>query len=203
MARFEVNDGREDLLELDEDKLYLVEGTFCGFSSTNRDHVSRLTLSQVFIRPYDTSNRVSDLPVIAVADHLNSIRKNSGLEHSNLREGSRCWFIGQPYSYTSVRNPGILRHSLKLFRGIEFNKELTKVEKRLRNCVSSWGSTDPNTVEQHLQGTLKLIERLVSHLTEDKHFIPWITKEEATERTVAAMNETKRLAEIIRLEQLL
>ena len=197
------SEGRRDIDNLDQDALYLIEGTFSGFYSTDRDHVSRIALREVFIREYDTSRRLQDLPVVGICDHINSIRKNSGLEYSKLREGERCDFIGKPMTYESSAHGGKTKYTFKLFRGTNVHQELVTVEKRIRNCVSSWDSTELDKVSSHLERTKKLTERLVDVLANNKMMIPYITSQEATKRVVTASSEIDRLIEVARLEQLL
>lgn len=175
------DEGRESLWELDPEKIYIVEGINSGLYSTIKDTNQRFALANVVIKEYDTSIRYEELPAVAFADHINAIRKKDGLEYVNLTEGKESIWIGKPEDYESVREPGVVRRSMKLFRDVDVRDELRVVEKRIRAINSLYESIKPEEVIVRLNKTTKLIDRLIE-VSREFMFVPWITKTELEDR---------------------
>jgi hypothetical protein len=181
MKNYTQNQGRETLFNLDEDLLYIVEGEYVEQHQTSKDHVVRLTLQNVLVREYDTNKHTEDCSVVAFADHLHTIRKRDGLENLKLTPGKRYTFVGKTNDYTTAKNPGVLRRTMKLFRDVRIDRELSKVRARLRNNITLLDALSPEVLSQQLNKTEKLALRVRDFVREDKLFVPHLTKEEIKE----------------------
>ena len=179
-ARYEINEGREELWDLDEEQLYLVEGTLAAqYDSIKKgmEHTTRITLTDVFIKPYDLTQRYDDLPVIAAAEHINTIRKKEGLAYLGKKKDQRVVFIGQPQEYTTLgANAGILRRTVKIFNDGNPGDELRNAAKRIRNLILRFDEHDKESATKHLSITRKSLDRAQRIIHEFK-FIPFETQE--------------------------
>ena len=180
--------GRESLWQLDENKIYIVEGINSGLYSTINEDLQRFALANVVIREYDKSRRLEELPAVAFADHINAIRKSQGLEYANLTEGKHSIWIGRTEDYQSAREPGVMRRSMKLFRDVDVRYELRVVEKRIRAINSLYESIKPEEVIVRLNKTRKLIDRLVK-VSKEFMWVPHINQQELDERISACQQK--------------
>jgi len=189
------NKARKELFELSLDDLYVVSGTYGG----NRDFrykedVGQYLLQNVEVRPYDTSTRYEDLPVLATCEYLQCIRKKQGMEHYKLTEGNTYHFIGKLYSYE--RNiEGLERRSFKIFRDSGVGKELGKCEKRIRNLEVSWMSINNEERLVRISVTQRIVER-VQTILEDWMFLAFKTKKEYETQLMECEKELERLKTI-------
>ena len=178
-ARFTINEGREELWDLDEDKLYLVEGTLAEqYESIKKgmEHTTRITLTEVIIKPYDLTEKYDDLPVIAAANHINTIRKKEGLAYLGKKKDKRVVFIGSPQDYTTLgANAGILRRTLKLYVDAAPADELRNSAKRLRNLLLRQWDYDQAGARKHLSTTRKSLDR-ANKIIHQWKWIPWESK---------------------------
>ena len=177
----ELNKGRELLFDLEVGKRYLIEATLVAKYDTHKDSNIRLTFEEVIVKPYTTDQRYEEIPMVAMATHLNTVRKKQGLEHVRLEEGQRHVWVGQLEVYSSSRYPGVERRSFKVMRDVGAHSEIKAIEKRIRNVWSLWESLKIEEIKLRQQKTRKMLSRMTNISTEF-FFVPHITKAELDQR---------------------
>jgi len=186
------NKGRESLFLLEKEQLYIVEGTFECFYETRNPNNVRFTLTDCFIKKYDTSKTYEELPVIGFAEHINCVRKKQNLEYMNLEKGKRTFWVGKREDYTSKYNPEIDRVSMKLFVDTNVLKEISTIEKRIRTLRSQWAFVTPKEIEARIRRTREMIARLLT-VGQDYIYVPWISQSEFLLRLRLAQEVLRKL----------
>ena len=182
MARFEINEGRDSLSDLDLDALYIVEGTYAAqYESTKKrsQETARYTFTEVIVKEYDKSVSLQDSPVVGFADHLNTIRKTAGMQYAGLKQDQRFIYVGrlQEYSVLTGEGQGILRRTFKLLRDPDPGKALESTAKRLRNLSLRLEEHTVKTAQKHLATTRKNLDRVASILS-SQDYVPYQTEQQ-------------------------
>ena len=182
------NKGRESLFDLEPNKLYFVEGLMSGVYETNRETNIRIAVKDVIVKPYRVDMRYDEIPVVAFATHINSIRKRQGLEYLDLSENKRNTFIGKLESYVTAKCPEVERRSFKLLRDSRVDLQLRNIEQRVRKLNSEWDSLPPEDKKVRANKTLSLARSLFSKSIEYV-YVPYFTEKELQERCELAKRE--------------
>ena len=186
------NKGRESLWELNPNDLYIINAEFVEEKPCKNPNNTRLVFQNVIVYNYTTDTRLEELPAIAHAEHLSSIRKKEGLEHARLEPGKRGLFIGKLEEYQSYKAEGVERRSFKIFRDVNIAKELRVIEKRLSNIRSQWVFISPKERLDRTNKTLSLFDRL-EKIHADYIYIPYLTSDELGQRIEQAKKDTLSL----------
>ena len=186
------NKGRESLFDLEVGGYYFVEGSISGVYDTNKPTNIRLAVEEVIIRPYRVDARYEDIPVVAIAGHINTIRKRQNLEFLDLSLGKRHIFIGKLESYTSVKDPTIERRSLKLMRDTDVGSQVREIEKRVRCVLTNWESVKPGELVTRLNKTISMANRLWN-VSQEYYFVPHYSQTELEERSKEAIKVCRKL----------
>ena len=181
MARFSINEGRDSLSDLDLDGLYLVEGVFAAQHESikkRRQETARYTFTDVIVKEYDKSISLEDSKVVGFADHLNTIRKTEGMEHTGLTQDKKFVYVGRLEEYSTLgANSGILRRTFKLLRDPAPGKALEGTAKRLRNLHLRFEDHTVNSARKHLSTTRKNLDR-VATILKRQDYVPYLTEDE-------------------------
>ena len=186
------NEGRESLFDLEVGKTYFVEGSGSGEYSTFKATNTRFALKEVLVKEYRDDISYDDIPIIAFASHINTIRRQQGLEYANLKDGARSHWIGILEEYESTSNPGIKRRSFKLKRDANILLELRNIERRLVSLNGCLDSLKPKEVITRLTKTQKMLER-VENIRTTFQFVPWLSPKELQQRIQACLEEVSFL----------
>jgi ATP-dependent Lon protease len=189
IARYDINEGRELFLTLDPDELYLIEGTFATSYDSKRETELRYTFTDVIVRPYDLTTKFSELPVLGVISHINTIREKRGMDYSSLRKGEQFVFIGKVINYQTIAHAGINRQTFKIYRDGNPSKTLRDVCKRLRQIMIHMKTYTREEATKYHQTTIKNLDRAEDCLN-NYMYIPY----ESSESYFHILNNAKKVS---------
>ena len=178
------------LYELPLDTLFIAEGNFAASYEMRKEHVVRMTLTDVVFFPYDTTTRFEALPALGMIQEVNVVRKRDNTEF--LKEGERIRFICKVEPYRSISGSGAGRRGLKLFVDTPVEKQVLEIERRVRAINTLWETLSEDDLTTRMGSIQKAMARLTS-VSVGYNFIPTITKAELDGRLGAAKRELKSI----------
>lgn len=181
---------RPFLYELPLNTLFIAEGTFAASYDMRKEHVMRMTLTDVVFFPYDTATRFEALPALGVIQEVNVVRKRDNTQF--LKEGERIRFICKVEPYRSISGSGAGRRGLKLFVDTPVEKQVLDIERRVRSINTLWETLSEDDLTTRMGSIKKAMGRLTS-VSVEYMFIPTITKGELEGRLEAAKRELKSI----------
>lgn len=177
---------RPFLYELPLDTLFIAEGTFAASYDMRKEHVVRMTLTDVVFFDYRTDVRFDQLPALGMIQEVNVVRKRDNTQF--LKEGERIRFICKVDPYRSISGSGAGRRGLKLFVDTPVEKQVLDIERRIRSLNTLWETLDEVDLAKRLPSIQKAMARLMS-VSAGYMFIPLITQKELDDRLGAAKSE--------------
>ena len=144
--------GRSSLHHLDlDDSIYIVEGTFVQTYDVPNPNLVRFALEDVLVRKYDKEVLWEDSPVVAMAGHINCIRKAHNAIFTRVEQGQRLQLLGtvREYGSNNSRANGVDRRTLKSVSDSNIPKLLSDVCNRIQSLATN--TEDVQTEEVYNQ----------------------------------------------------